>query len=202
MTSKDAIEIAIPALARRIDEGGLWNIELWDAIGNVGMTNDEDVFQNVLTLVLSKTGLKNAGIGETLARMPGRPFSLSILYLDMAMSAFMERASTLSVVNSQAILSELLSYATLIKIICEQEQVQFQLLSDSPPEIIVQFRNMWFYMVCFIVDGNGSLPKEWDPVMLVLAASTPFLVSHLSQSSLIADLASNSILAGSFPDAV
>lgn len=89
-----------------------------------------------------------------------------------------------------------------MKVIFQQETFTLQFLREIATDLVLQFRNMWFYLVLFIMRNDGSWPKEWLPVVSSLAESTPLLVPKKSQRSLVADLFSNSILRGVFSDLV
>jgi hypothetical protein len=58
---KDTIEIAIPALARRLEDVELAQSDLlWENLGNIGVTNDEEVFKSIINLIFNHS--KTSGI--------------------------------------------------------------------------------------------------------------------------------------------
>jgi hypothetical protein len=114
----------------------------------------------------------------------------------------MEKASNLPQDNGAKLLGELLELANLVKVICEQEAFQARFLQEVATDLVLQFRNFWFYLVLFVMKPDGNWSKEWSSIIASLAESTPLLVSKKSQRSLVADLGANSILRGSFSETV
>lgn len=89
--------MAIPALARRLDDDSPYYSLLLENIGNIGTTNDEEVFRSVITVLLTGYGgAKNIhGVAQTLAKVPGRPYPLLEMYLIEVLKRFIDKASTL-----------------------------------------------------------------------------------------------------------
>ena len=98
--------------------------------------------------------------------------------------------------------SELLELASLVKVISQQEEFRNQFLLGENQDLVLHFRNMWFYLTLFVAQSDGSWPKEWVPILTAIAENTPALLPEPTQRSLVADLGSNSILRGAFPEEV
>eukprot|EP00842_Homolaphlyctis_polyrhiza_P006020 jgi/Hompol1/6419/HPOL_002262-RA len=50
---KETIDVAIPALARRLDDGQtLFDDFIWKNLGNIGLTHDTDVFRQIVTFII------------------------------------------------------------------------------------------------------------------------------------------------------
>jgi hypothetical protein len=137
-----------------------------------------------------------------LAQLPGRPYKLLEMYLETVMDIFMEKASALPQYDSSRLFDELLEYASLMKVISEQETFQSSFLQEVGTDLVIQFRNFWFYLILYVMNSDGTWPKDWIPIIASLAESTPLLVSKKSQRSLIADLGANSILRGTFSETI
>lgn len=55
LTPQETIEIAIPALVRRLEERSSEPSEsVWEALAEIGCLNDEEVFASIISLVLNQ----------------------------------------------------------------------------------------------------------------------------------------------------
>lgn len=136
---------------------------IWDALGNIGITSDLEIFKCIISFTLSSNIAitKISKIAHTLARMPGRPLALLEMYLEKLLKIFMEKAIHLQKAQEQSKINDLRDLVNLIRVVCENEELASSLISEQNPDIIHQLRNMWFYLVLLILLPNGQWPKEW-----------------------------------------
>lgn len=138
LKAKETIEIAIPALMRKLEESSGHKDVIWHALGNIGMTSDPEIFKSVLSFVL---GGNEKGISYSLARMPGRPVGLMKMYLDRVLVLFHEKAAIIHKTLDQSRLSELKELCNLIRMILETEGV-LESVKEGGKECIHELRNM------------------------------------------------------------
>ncbi|KAI8923886.1 hypothetical protein BC831DRAFT_15685 [Entophlyctis helioformis] len=142
LKAKETIEVAIPALARRLDDSQtIFDDFIWKNLGNIGLTNDTDVFRNIITFILDyskRTFSKISKISHTLARMPGRPVELLELYLEKLLALFAEKATTLLRNPADTnVIAELRDIMSIVKVVCEQEHFHPQSLAATYTELTV-----------------------------------------------------------------
>ncbi|KAL2917897.1 Phosphatidylinositol 4-kinase stt4 [Polyrhizophydium stewartii] len=207
LKSKETIDVAIPALARRLDDSQtIFDEFIWMNLGNIGLTDDTEVFRQIITFILDyskRTFSKISKISHTLARMPGRPAALLEIYLEKLLALFVEKATVLQRQYADAaVIAELRDIMGIVKVICEQEDFHPQLSSTSNSELVGHFRNAWFYLVLFVLSPAGTWPKDWQTIVKVVASKTPPLILDRQRRSLEADLGANSILQGTFPEPI
>jgi phosphatidylinositol 4-kinase len=201
---KDTIEVAIPALVRRLEESTSdFNEPIWLALGNIGMTNDVEIFKAIISFTLNNTqSMKTVyNIPQTLAKMPGRPVGLLEYYLERALALFMEKAASYHKTARPQDLQDMYDWVCLIRVVCDHEDFAAVLVGGQNPEIVHQMRNMWFCLVLFVFQ-NGSWPKEWVGILRVIARRTPPLILEKNERNLEVNLGSTSILLASFPESV
>lgn len=194
--------MAIPALMRRLEDASD-NFYLWTALGNIGMTPDLDIFKSILSFLLLYIG-KSPKVGKIavlLARMPSRPIPLLTMYLEKVLILFHEKAAMMHKTNDVInITPSLLQLCNLVRVLLENEGLMEQVSQNQ--ETCHQLRNMWFYLVLFILGSNGNWPKEWVPVLKGLAKHVPPLMLDRQSRNLDVSLASDSILVATFNDGV
>jgi hypothetical protein len=134
--------------------------------------------------------------------MPGRPIVLIELYLKRLLKLFIEKAAMYHKSSERAYLEDMQSLAKIIKVLCDHEGFREGLSQGFTAELLTQLRNMWFYLVLFVLDADGSWPKDWSGIVKILALRTPPLILDKNSKSLAVDLGSNSVLIGSFPESV
>ena len=102
LQTKEIIEIAIPTLARRLEDNIMVEMEfLWETLGNIGCCSDEGVFKSIVNLILNtykQTPTMIPTIGHTIARVPGRSYQLLAMYAEKALELFLEKAAVNSLV--------------------------------------------------------------------------------------------------------
>ncbi|KAJ3296301.1 phosphatidylinositol-4- kinase [Borealophlyctis nickersoniae] len=202
LKAKEVVEVAIPALTRRLEDG-IFDDLIWESLGNIGLTCDIDVFREIISFILdySKHAFTRISkVSHTLARMTNRPTAFAMLYFETILSFFVEKAAGLQRSPDPALLLELRDMATIMKILCDQEDFPREVQSNE--EMILQFRNFWLYAVMFVLGPNGTWPKEWRNALSSIASRTPPLILAKKKRSLEADLGANSIMRTKFSDQV
>ncbi|KAJ3318592.1 phosphatidylinositol-4- kinase [Boothiomyces sp. JEL0866] len=180
---KETIEIAIPALVRKLEEIDDEEKSLiWDALGNIGITSDLEIFKCIISFTLSSNIAitKISKIAHTLARMPGRPLALLEMYLEKLLEIFMEKAIHLQKSQDQSRVNDLRDLVNLIRVICENEELASSLISEQNPEIIHQLRNMY-------------------PILKIIARKSPPLILEKKRHSLQISSKIKPILTGYLP---
>ncbi|OAJ42765.1 hypothetical protein BDEG_26179 [Batrachochytrium dendrobatidis JEL423] len=207
LKTKETIDVAIPALARRLDDSPtIFDEFIWKNLGNIGLSDDVEVFRQIVTFIIDyskRTFSKISKISHTLARMPGRAPALLEIYLEKLLVLFLEKAAGLqrNLPNSNVI-AELRDIMSIVKMICEQESFHPQSLLTTSQDILNHFRNVWLYLILFVLTPAGTWPKEWHSMLRVVASKTPPLILDKQCRSLEADLGANSIMQGVFPDTI
>ncbi len=200
---KETIEIAIPALARRLEESSSEHRDiLWYALGNIGMTSDMEIFRTILSFLLNDYGTSGMipKISHTLARMPGRPMALSVFMLERVLQILLEKGSLLHKTSQVIYLLQVKDLCNLVRVILETEGISEQIVNN--PELAHSFRNMWFYVVLFVLGPNGSWPKEWVSTLKSIARKCPPLILDKTARNLEVNLGSDSILVATFPESI
>ena len=166
------------------------------------MTTDLEIFKGILAFTLSSLDSvgKISKIAHSLARMPGRPQGLLVVYIEKLLDLFLERAAIMhknsdSSANS---LGQLKDLTNLIRILLESEGLQEYLGSS---DLMRPLRNMWFYLVLFVLTPTGW-PKDWYPILKVVARNSPPLILEKNVRNLDVNLGSDSILLATFPDPI
>ncbi|KAJ8322856.1 Phosphatidylinositol 4-kinase stt4 [Batrachochytrium dendrobatidis] len=207
LKTKETIDVAIPALARRLDDSPtIFDEFIWKNLGNIGLSDDVEVFRQIVTFIIDyskRTFSKISKISHTLARMSGRAPALLEIYLEKLLVLFLEKAAGLqrNLPNSNVI-AELRDIMSIVKMICEQESFHPQSLLTTSQDILNHFRNVWLYLILFVLTPAGTWPKEWHSMLRVVASKTPPLILDKQCRSLEADLGANSIMQGVFPDTI
>lgn len=198
---KETIDIAIPALVRRLEENSKYNEPIWDAMGNVGMTCDAEIFKTIIAFTLNNShSIQSVSkISQTLARMPGRPIALLEMYLEKILGLFLEKAAQYHISSEPENIHDMRHLANLIRVVFDHENLATELMGDQNPDIMHQLRNMWFYLVLFVLGPDGTWPKEWYAILKSLARRSPPLVLDKKERSLEVNLGSDSILVATFP---
>ncbi|KAH9246076.1 hypothetical protein BASA81_016413 [Batrachochytrium salamandrivorans] len=114
------IDVAIPALARRLDDSQtIFDEFIWKNLGNIGLTDDIEVFRHIVTFIIDyskRTFSKISKISHTLARMPGRSAALQEIYLEKLLVLFLEKASSLQRTHTDpTVISELRDIMSIVK---------------------------------------------------------------------------------------
>ncbi|KAJ1550874.1 Phosphatidylinositol 4-kinase alpha, partial [Nowakowskiella sp. JEL0078] len=217
---RETIEIAIPVIARRLEEPNPKAEQLlWDSLGNIGLTCEDIVFREIVSFVLQHkmNFVKVSRTSHTLARMSGRPIRFYKTYLECILTVFIDRAAGLQKNSTDTLLlSELRELSNLVRIICDRPE--FQLIierGESTSQIIMQssegingtenedstsedlfslIRNFWLYCSIYILQPNGQWPRDWSYMLISIAAKTPPLLLVGTTRTLEAELGSHSIL--------
>ncbi|KAH6563604.1 hypothetical protein BASA62_008439 [Batrachochytrium salamandrivorans] len=207
LKTKETIDVAIPALARRLDDSQtIFDEFIWKNLGNIGLTDDIEVFRHIVTFIIDyskRTFSKISKISHTLARMPGRSAALQEIYLEKLLVLFLEKASSLQRTHTDpTVISELRDIMSIVKVVFEQCSFHPQSLGVSNTDMVYYFRNIWFYLTLFVSTPTGTWPKDWQHLVRVVASKTPPLILDRQRRSLEADLGANSIMQGAFPETV
>ncbi|KAH6571358.1 hypothetical protein BASA60_007187 [Batrachochytrium salamandrivorans] len=120
LKTKETIDVAIPALARRLDDSQtIFDEFIWKNLGNIGLTDDIEVFRHIVTFIIDyskRTFSKISKISHTLARMPGRSAALQEIYLEKLLVLFLEKASSLQRTHTDpTVISELRDIMSIVK---------------------------------------------------------------------------------------
>ncbi|TPX43028.1 hypothetical protein SeMB42_g04890 [Synchytrium endobioticum] len=199
----EAIRFSIPALTRRLEDCEAYEDDIWENLASIGLTCSLAVFKEIVSLLLENSRScvsKILRVSRTLARVTHRPPEFAEMYLNCILTVFNDKAFALQTkaIPDPALLQELRDLISILRIICEQVDLKSEALTTA--EMSELFRNVWFHLVIFILNKNGSWPREWFPALLTVATKTPPLIMRAGESSLLADLGSNSILRATLPE--
>ncbi|TPX38337.1 hypothetical protein SmJEL517_g00322 [Synchytrium microbalum] len=199
----EAIRFSIPALTRRLEDCEPYQDLIWENLANIGLTCNLGVFKEVVSLLLEdsrKTVSKISRVSHTLARVTGRPPEFAEMYLNCILTVFNDKAAALQSkpVQDTGLVQELRDLVSILRIICDQVDLKSEAINTE--EVSELFRNFWFYLVVFVLNSNGSWPRDWFASLLVVATKTPPLLMRPRESNLLADLGSNSILRAKLPE--
>ncbi|KAJ3056437.1 hypothetical protein HK097_006928 [Rhizophlyctis rosea] len=207
--SREVRESIIPALTR-LSGKTAYDDAVWEALGNVGLVADIDVFRDVVAIVIDegKHGNRISKISHSLARMSARrPPIFANYYLEKILALFVDRAAALVSGTADSTLLQLLrDLAVIVKIICEQPS--FSLPNPLSDELINLFRNFWIYNVLYVLLSNGTWPAEWQSALASISVRTPVLVlgkgekGRKGRGAVEADVGGNSVLRGKFGEGV
>ena len=201
----DVVEIIIPAMVRRIEENSDdYNKYAWSCLCNIGMSFNIDIFRAVIQFVFNGSHpLKQVTeVGELLANMPNRPIELMAVYLDRLLSLFLERAALLQKTNELNHLSEMKDLVKIISMVISNQYFRPDVLETAHKRLTHHLRNMWFYLVLYVLEPRGTWPSEWYEYVKLIASRTPALLLDKDDRSLEVNLNSDSILIGTFPSSL
>jgi hypothetical protein len=189
---QDTIQQIMPAIARRIEESKDSKI-LWNAVANIGMTNDYEIFKTVIEYTLDHDVTKNTlSVLLDLATISCRPFELLEFYLEKLLLLFIEKAN-----QNTRNLQELFELTKIVQVLLHHDEFQL----DQNPELINQLRKFWFLLIIYVLQ-NGQFTPEWSQVLKSIAADSPSFCIDPKEKSLIFNLESDSVLIANYPPEV
>ncbi|KAJ3069700.1 phosphatidylinositol-4- kinase [Podochytrium sp. JEL0797] len=189
LAPKHAVEVAIPAITRRIEVGGLEEAQvrgMWESLEVAGMMGSEDMLNEIYpwmsASIVSGDRLK---FECSLASKVAFPLAL----FEKLLITFVERVAKISEIATD---KGLLHLAISLKSLCDIPIFHPEL--NTSPELVLHLRNFWLIVTAFVFAPRGAWPKEWLPVVTSIALKTPTLALGANMRSLEVDLMSNSIL--------
>ena len=202
---RDVIEIVIPAMVRRIEEtSDEYNKFIWSCLCNIGMSFNADVFNAVIQFVFSGAHplQEVVQIGELLANMPKRPMKLLAMYLERLLILFLEKASSYHQTGNIQLMTDMKDLTRIIAMVLLNQNFNVKVIQEEHKNIAHHLRNVWFYLVLFVLESKGVWPKDWSDNVKTIASKTPPLLLEKDDRSLEVNLSTDSILIGSFSDKI